>query len=111
MFVQSMPSKMMRPDVSLSRPAIHRKTVLFPAPEGPNRIVVNVASLKRIDASTRAPPLNCLSMSAISSKEPHFPIQRINNRENYERNNQQHGGGDCGRRVVESLDLVINVDR
>src|SRR5262245_364919 len=88
--VQSSLSKTTRPELSLSRPAIQRSTVVFPEPEGPNRIVIDASSEIRMEASTRGPPSNCLTISAVSSKEPPLSIESIDDREDDERDNQQH---------------------
>src|SRR5215471_6927657 len=111
MFVQSAPSNTIRPDESRSSPAMHRRTVVFPAPEGPKRMVTEAASSMRIDASTCGPPSNCLAMSAISSKEPHLSVKPVHNGEDHERNDKQHRGSGRCRRVVQGLHLVIDVDR
>src|SRR5262245_33404541 len=101
----------MRPEVSVSRPAMQRSTVVLPAPEGPNRMVIDAASEIRTEAWTRGPPLNCLPMSAISSKEPPLSIESINDGKNNERNDQQHRRRQSSRRIVEALHLVVDVDR
>src|SRR6516162_5894633 len=110
-FVQSTPSKTIRPDVRRSRPAMQRRTVVFPAPEGPKRIVTDAPSAMRIDASTCGPPSNCRAMSAISSKEPHLSVESVHDGENHERNDEQHrGSGRCGS-VVQRLHLVVDINR
>src|SRR5438094_687826 len=108
-FVQSVPSKITRPLVSCSNPAMQRRTVLFPAPDGPNKIVMELDSAIRTAASTCGPPSNCLSMSAISTKKPYLSVESVHDGKNHERNDQQHGGSRRCRRVVQALHLVIDV--
>src|SRR4029453_18540116 len=98
----------MRPELRVSRPAIHRRTVVFPAPDGPKRIVIDAASEIRMDASTRGPPSNCLTMSAVSSKEPPPSIKSINNRKNQKRDDQQERRSRRSGRVIQGLGLVID---
>src|SRR6516165_4026345 len=102
-----MPSNITRPEVMRSRPAIQRRIVVFPAPEGPNRIVMDAAFVIRTDASMRGPFSNCLTMSAISSKEPHLSIESVHNGKYDERNEEQHDGGRCGGGIVQCLNLII----
>src|SRR6185369_7787115 len=94
-FVQSASSKTIRPDVNVSSPAMQRRTVVFPAAEGPNKIVIEDALEIRMEASTRRPPSNCLTMSAVSSKEPPLSIECVNDRKNHAGNNEQQRGC-CG---------------
>src|SRR5215831_12315146 len=111
MLAQSWPSKMMRPPVGFSRPAMHRKTVVFPAPEGPKRMVVDGPGGIRRAASTRKPLSNRLSMSAINSKEPYLPIEPVHDGKNHERNDQQSRRSYCRLRVIQCLHLIVDIDR
>src|SRR3989442_6222188 len=86
---QSWPSNTIRPALNFSRPAMHRRTVVLPAPEGPKRMVVDDPGGIRSPASTRN-PLNCFSMSAISSKEPHLPVESVYDREHHKSNAKQN---------------------
>src|SRR5947207_8457806 len=108
---QSCPSKTILPPLSFSSPAMHRKIVVLPAPDGPKRIVVEGPAEMRSPASTRNPLLNCLSMSAISSKEPHLPVKSVNDGKNHERYDEEDGGSYTRSGIIQRLYLIVDVDR
>src|ERR1700745_731025 len=100
---------MIRPALSFSRPAMHRKTVVFPAPDGPKRIVVEAPGGIRSLASIRRPLSNRFSMSAISSKKPYLPVESVNNGKNHERDNEQRGRSDGSLGIIETLHLIVDI--
>src|ERR1051326_6207797 len=102
---------MIRPLVGFSRPARHRKSVVLPAPDGPKRMVIDGPGGIRRLASTRNPVSNRFSMSAINSKEPYLPIKCVYDGKNNERNDQQSSRSDRRLGIIQSLHLIIDIDR
>src|SRR5207249_956586 len=98
------------PEVNLSRPEMHRRTVVLPEPDGPKRMVIEALSGTRRLASTLAPPWNFFSMSAVSSKEPYLSVESVHRAEDDERNGEKRGRCRSGGGIVQSLHLIINVD-
>src|SRR5436309_7152678 len=90
---------------------MQRRTVVFPAPEGPNRIVLEAPCGIRREAWMCGPPSYVLSMSAISSKEPHLSVETVHDRKNHKGYDEQHSGRPCRTRVIQLLHLIIDIDR
>src|SRR5580693_5607454 len=107
----------MEPASGVSKPAISRSTVVFPAPEGPNRTVTECLPKGRPRAAVIWGPPGCrLRTSTLSSLPirgpygPDLPAQSVGGRQNQKGDAQQkkrsvHRGG-----VVERLHVVINRD-
>src|SRR5690349_10245086 len=65
----------MRPSLIRSSPAIQRRTVVLPAPEGPNRTVTRDAGSTSTEARTLRPFLKVLTMCAVSNRASVEPFQ------------------------------------
>src|SRR3954469_6105729 len=57
-----------------------------------------------------APPRNCFSMSAVSSKEPYLSVESVYRAEDDEGQGQKHGGCGGRRGIVQLQHPVININ-
>src|SRR3954454_1491919 len=79
------PAMTMSPDVARSRPAIMRKVVVLPHPEGPRRHTTSPAATERSTSFTATKAPKCLvilrtsivDISALHRSELHAPKQLI----------------------------------
>ena len=73
--VMSRPSRMIWPLVGFSRPATHRRQVVFPQPEGPTRVTNSSSPMSRLIPSTATSVPWTVSNSFLRSLISIFPMQ------------------------------------
>src|SRR5258708_38199092 len=97
--------KRMYPDCGRSSPARHRRAVVFPEPEGPNKTVSEKWSTgRRRRTCIGGPSRNRFSNSATSSGPiSSLPIDEVRHRERKEGQCQQNEGGHGRRPVMAQL--------
>src|SRR5262249_42242778 len=105
--------KRMYPCCGRSSPAKHRRAVVFPEPEGPNRTVSEKWSTgRRRRTCIGGPSTNFFSNSAKSSGPiSPLPIEQMRHRERNERRCQQDEGGQGCPSVIDRLNLIVDGDR
>src|SRR5215831_16362677 len=104
--------KRMYPPCGRSSPARHRRAVVFPEPEGPNKTVSEKWSTgRRRRTCIGGPSMNCFSNSATSSGPiSSLPIQEMRHRERDERRRQQHEGSHGSPPIIDCLNLIVDRD-
>ena len=95
----SLPFRRICPSVGRSKPAIIRRVVVFPQPEGPRKVTNSPFLTSRLKSETARKPSSNFLVRCFNSMMFSFVVISVTSRPDPEDPSTGHRHGYCGRRV------------